>query len=93
MKSLRVMGLDISLEVLDPDSTNLGEWNADTSTLRLSAFLPPTRRAEIMWHEILHIISERLDLDLSEQLVQRIAAAQYAVLRENPELLPFLTQT
>lgn len=93
MKSLRVLGLDVALEVLEADSENLGEWEADTSTLRISAFLPPTRRAEVMWHELLHVISSRLALGLSEKLVQRISAAQYAVLRDNPELVRYLQQT
>lgn len=90
MKSLRILGLDITLRVLDPDSGTLGEWHDAESKLSLSACLTPSRRSEILWHEILHAISDRLALDLSEKEVQRIAAAQYAVLRENPELLELL---
>ena len=90
MKSLRILGLQVKLEVLDSTTDDFGQWDWGKCTLSLAEGLESSWKAETLWHEILHAISDRLALDLSEKQVQRIAAAQFAVLKENPELLEFL---
>lgn len=92
MKSLRILGLDVRLRVLDPDANDLGEWDENKACLGLRLNLVPSHAAAVLWHEILHVISSQLALDLTESQVQRIATAQYAVWRENPGLLKFLGQ-
>lgn len=93
METLRILGLDVKLRVLDPESPNFGEWDENKSCLGLRLNLTPPHAAAILWHEILHVISDQLALDLTEKQVTRITIAQHTVMRENPELLEFLGQT
>ena len=53
--------------------------------------LPPAQRGGILLHEILHAIDEQLDMRLKHRQVHALAVAIMQVLRENDDLVGFLT--
>jgi hypothetical protein len=69
----------------------LGECHIPERLILYSDQLPPDAAAEIVLHEVIHAIDGMTATEkdqLKEAQVQRISAVLFAVLRENPHLLP-----
>lgn len=74
----------------------LGQCDHDHLVIRLSPDMPRERAAEVLLHETLHAIThltgaiKDLGYDIEEAMVNRVAPALLAVLRENPDLVDVL---
>ena len=73
-------------------SGHLGLSTADSLVIAVDANLPPTKKLEVLLHEVLHACCEgtMLGEDDEESLVRIIAPALLGVIRENPDLVAVL---
>lgn len=72
-----------------------GQCSAKALTIRILPGLPPDRRGEVLWHEVLHAVIDLVHLEdilgsctseKHEQVVRRLATASLQVLKQNKEL-------
>lgn len=92
-QSVKVGGLTLQVRVVQEipvDGGNAsGHWDYASGQLRISkARNPfPEQQQETMLHEVLHVIDESLELQLSEQQISALAHALHALLVDNPGLM------
>lgn len=93
MEKVKIMATDYKIEEveqIDKDRRILGEIDYINQTIKLEKGLPNELKKEILLHEILHGILEKLGFDAlnnDEQKVQSIASTLYLVLKDNASLM------
>lgn len=93
MEKVKIMATDYKIEEveqIDKDRRILGEIDYINQTIKLEKGLPNELKKEILLHEILHGILEKLGFDAlnnDEQKVQSIASTLYLVLKDNANLM------
>ena len=93
MEKVKIMATDYKIEEveqIDKDRRILGEIDYINQTIKLKKGLPNELKKEILLHEILHGILEKLGFDAlnnDEQKVQSIASTLYLVLKDNANLM------
>lgn len=93
MNKVKIMATDYKIEEveqIDKDRRILGEIDYINQTIKLEKGLPNELKKEILLHEILHGILEKLGFDAlnnDEQKVQSIASTLYLVLKDNANLM------
>lgn len=93
MNKVKIMATDYKIEEveqIDKDRRILGEIDYINQTIKLEKGLPNELKKEILLHEILHGILEKLGFDAlnnDEQKVQSIASTLYLVLKDNANLV------
>lgn len=77
------------LAMLSPEGEERwGDCNPAKCLMRVNDELHPDLRAEVILHELLHavdLITATEENALTENQVQRVSAALFAALRDNPE--------
>lgn len=74
-------------EVLRSGGTDCyGDIYWEKNEIRLNKANEPDQMQCTLLHEILHGISDMQDIDLSENVVRRLANGLYSVIKDNPEL-------
>ena len=63
-----------------------GEIDYNENVIRLNDKYNEERKKATLIHEVLHGISEMYTLDMSEDLVTKLADALYTVIKDNPEI-------
>lgn len=61
------------------------EWSK--CEIRLRAGMPDDRAYSVLFHEIIHAISDDMALDLTEEAVRQLNTGIFGVLRSNPALV------
>jgi hypothetical protein len=69
-----------------PTAEHFGEMKAMTSVITINADITEEQKQQTLLHEIMHVISNELALELEEAQVQRLANGFYNVLKSNPHL-------
>lgn len=86
MESLKILGQVHALEIVDEISrSNLlnGMIDHDNQIIYIRKSLPTEKKKEVLLHEVIHGISEALDMDLKEKAVQMLARSLYDFLTTN----------
>jgi hypothetical protein len=88
--SLKIVGRDISVELLDVMDDRVGEMDHNTNTIRITKGQQQLTEADTLLHECLHSIDECFQLKLSERQVYCLAVGVLALLKDNPEMLEYI---
>lgn len=97
-KSVRVGCFDYAIEEWDTRLANaaerFGECDRLNNVIRVRTDMPPARVAEVLLHEVLHVIWEVgcCDSGDEEKVVSILAMVQCQVWRDNPDLIAFMTK-
>lgn len=86
MESLKILGQVYTLEVVDEISRSdplNGMIDHDNQIIYIRKSLPEEKKKEVLLHEVIHGISEALDMDLKEKAVQMLARSLYDFLTAN----------
>nr|DAT62787.1 MAG TPA: Protein of unknown function (DUF3920) [Caudoviricetes sp.] len=86
MESLKILGQVHTIEVVDEISKSdllNGMIDHDNQIIYIRKSLPPEKKKEVLLHEVIHGISEALDMDLKEKVVQMLARSLYDFLTTN----------
>lgn len=86
MESLKILGQVYTLEVVDEISRSdplNGMIDHDNQIIYIRNSLPEEKKKEVLLHEVIHGISEALDMDLKEKAVQMLARSLYDFLTTN----------
>ncbi len=91
MKKVRILGIDYDIKELNiyktSGGTNIGHADFDNCVIQLDKDQNDTHKQSILLHELIHILSYRLNLNLDEDAVVRFEAGLFAVFMDNPRLL------
>jgi hypothetical protein len=93
--NLRYMGkyvpvVAIPQEAIDDNPEVMGRTNYQYAIVRYNPYQSPDQLKDTLIHEPFHLISEQLDLNLSERQVRLLATGYLALLRDNPEYAKWL---
>lgn len=80
----------IEVEQIDKNKRVLGEIDYLEQSIKIERDLPVELKKEVLLHEVLHGILEKLgfdDINNDEQKVQSIASTLYLVLKDNTNLV------
>lgn len=86
MESLKILGQIHTIKIEDEISrSNLlnGMIDHDNQIIYIRKSLPDEKKKEVLLHEVIHGISEALDMDLKEEAVQMLARSLYDFLTTN----------
>lgn len=86
MESLKILGQVHTIEVVDEISKSdllNGMIDHDNQIIYIRKSLPTEKKKEVLLHEVIHGISEALDMDLKEKAVQMLARSLYDFLTTN----------
>ena len=86
MESLKILGQVHTIEVVDEISRSdllNGMIDHDNQITCIRKSLPTEKKKEVLLHEVIHGISEALDMDLKEKAVQMLARSLYDFLTTN----------
>lgn len=92
--SIRILGMTYPITTetnTDFTGTANGHIDGDAQTIRIANDLGPDKERETLLHEIIHGTSFAMCSDLTEHQVRSMANGLYAVLRDNPTLINYLT--
>ena len=93
-ESVRILGLTYQVATeTNTDFTDKanGHIDGDAQAIRIADGLGPDKERETLLHEVIHGTSFAMCSDLTEHQVRSMANGLYAVLRDNPDLVPYLT--
>lgn len=93
--SVRVLGKPITVRYHDEgvlQFENNGLFCHDDLTIDIKNKLPLPLEQEVVLHELLHAISDSMNVELTEHQVTAVAAGIVQVLRDNKSLLDYFRQ-
>lgn len=88
-KRIRVLGRTYTTKVVkdlrdEEDKKPLwGRVNHTSQQILLQRGLHPELKEQVFWHEVLHILTNSLELPLSEKDIERLGSGLFAVLIDN----------
>lgn len=68
----------------------LGQCVYEDGVINLRAEMNDQRKAQVLWHEVLHAVDGDAQLNLSEQQIASMANGLLSALRDNPALVAYL---
>jgi len=81
MKKIQILGKDYKVEYVD--SKSLGGAYGDCCTkkayIRINRENTKQHQEDTLLHEVVHIISDEMDLELTEPQVRRLATVLYSI--------------
>jgi len=90
---IRIVGKNycaMFVDSVDSNDSN-GEHDMQKQEIKVKNSIHPELQRDTLLHEILHAIDEQLDMRLKHRQVHALAVAIMQVLRENDDLVGFLT--
>lgn len=97
IKTLRIDGTDIAIKLVEPRKeldghVAFGMFKADSNNIEICRVVSEDRQLQILFHELVHVISYHrcYDIGLSETQTQAIAVGLLQVLLDNPQLIELL---
>lgn len=81
VKKIQILGKEYSIEYVDCKTLggNCGDCNTTRAYIRINKETTKQQQEDTLLHEVLHIISDEVILDLTEQQVGRLATALYSI--------------
>lgn len=97
-KKIKIGHLDYTVEIVSKELADLkgyyGEIKPDEQEIKLGENHTDQRRADILLHEVLHALFKYMGIqggkDFEENVIQPLSGGICAVMRDNPDLFPFL---
>lgn len=92
-RTVRVIGKTFAIEYVDKvdDEDSAGEHRRDAQLIKVRVGQHPETLRETLLHEVIHAVEEQLDLGMKERQVHSLAIGLFQVLRENRDLVEFIT--
>ena len=90
--SLNIVGREVPIIVVDVFPEQLGEYNYDDYSIKIKSGQHPLAEADTLLHECIHAIDDCFQLKLSERQVYCLAVGVLALLRDNRNMLAYLTE-
>lgn len=99
-KSVRVGALVYTVKTWDPRAADntmaLGICDRETCVILIKSTLVPQKMAEVLWHEVLHACYDGSGLregeHFEERTVNALGYTTLQVIKDNPDLLVYLTE-
>lgn len=101
-RPIRVKILHLDFQILWKDhryeqmTGNIGQTNWQTQEIWLSREHSPEKVVEVLLHEVFHMIAEAMGIGSNtrnESWVTQFAIGLAAVVRDNPDLMPWMSET
>jgi hypothetical protein len=95
---IRLLGVDIQIEFCknedggDISKDVYGEWDSDTSEIKIHSDLPDHHKKITLLHELLHGVDEFLGLGLPHKTVYAISQSLYAVMKDNRKMIEWIME-
>jgi hypothetical protein len=94
--SVRVAGIDIPIHFRKRKNDAamaeaLGYYDDGEMIIVLRKDVAREQQQHVLWHEIFHACENAAHLELDEDTVERMARMTYAVIRENPDVIAWVT--
>lgn len=95
-EKLRILGRDFKI-AYETNASLLGECEADRQQITIRDGQVPIEEADTLVHESFHAIWYLMDIgqtsDMEEHVVRKLATGFTLLLKENPELLKYLSKS
>jgi Zn-dependent peptidase ImmA (M78 family) len=91
MKRLNVLGSYFAVRFTE-DISEYGHYNYDRRTIAINSNHLLEVQQDTLGHELMHAIEDIHKLELGEEVVDKLGVSVVKVLRENPQLVEFLTR-
>lgn len=91
MKRLSILGSRFTVKFTE-DISEYGHYNYDRRTIAINSSHLLEVQQDTLGHEIVHAIEDIHKLDLGEEVVDKLGVSLVKVLRDNPQLVEFLTK-
>ena len=88
--SLKIIGKTYAIEVKEGEG-DYGECFSDQCRIEIRATQCQQQQADTLLHEAFHAVDHELHCSMSEAQVRRMSTGMLALLRDNPDLVAFLT--
>jgi len=81
MKAIQILGKTYKIEYVDNKTLggNYGDCNTTKAYIRINKEITKQQQEDTLLHEVLHIISDELNIELGEKQVQILATALYSI--------------
>ena len=90
--SLSIIGREVPIRVVEVFPEQLGEYSYDDYAIKIKSGQHPLAEADTLLHECIHAIDDCFQLKLSERQVYCLAVGVLALLRDNRDMLAYLTE-
>lgn len=90
--SLSIVGREVPVLVVEELPNQLGEFNYTDYVIKIKSGQHPLAEADTLLHECFHAIDDCFQLNMSERQVYCLAVGVLALLRDNKNMLPYLTE-
>lgn len=91
---LKILGKSYTVEQ-DPDlmvtEEEAGHIHVFKQLIKVAPNQHPEQLREVVLHEVIHALEGELGIELEERDVQALSAGMFAVLKDNPEFVRWLT--
>jgi len=87
---VRVLGVNVPIERSNSDQ-EWGSYSSNTGRISLADRGGEDVQALTLLHELMHVLEVELAIKLGEKTVTRLSAGLFQILRDNPELVSFIT--
>lgn len=91
MKRLNVLGSYFTIRFTE-DISEYGHYNYDRRTIAINSNHLLEVQQDTLGHELMHAIEDIHKLELGEDVVDKLGVSVVKLLRENPQLVEFLTR-
>lgn len=81
MKAIQILGKTYKIEYVDNKTIggNYGDCNTTKAYIRINKEITKQQQEDTLLHEVLHIISDELTLEMNEGQVGRLATVLYSI--------------
>jgi hypothetical protein len=81
MKAIQILGKTYKIEYVDNKTLggNYGDCNTTKAYIRINKEITKQQQEDTLLHEVLHIISDELKIELEERQVHPLATALYSI--------------
>jgi hypothetical protein len=90
--SLSIIGREVPIQVVEELPNQLGEFSYEECVIKIKSGQHPLAAADTLLHECIHAIDDCFQLKMSERQVYCLAVGVIALLRDNRDMLNYLTE-
>lgn len=90
--SLTIIGREVPVNKVDDLEKLLGEYSYEDQSIKIKSGQHPLVEADTLLHECIHAIDDCFQLSMSERQVYCMAVGIIAMLRDNRNMLSYLTE-
>jgi len=90
--SLSIVGREVPVKVVDELPSQLGEYSYEDYSIKIKSGQHPLAAVDTLLHECIHAIDDCFQLKMSERQVYCVTVGVIALLRDNRDMLAYLTE-